>query len=186
MWNVFFFFFLKFSTLLICLIKDRLIKMNFCALHFVCFCYNSFILYILEQNFSELIQCMRLNKRWEMNSQITSKFWLQPKQRRRDVNTEGIRTLRVRTHRSGVCSVLLSLLFSKHTHAIFIITIALSDRARPLALLLTLVDCVPCKYSAFPEGKLREQAVHKGVKYQSCSLKVKIKSVKLLFPVQPH
>lgn len=94
----------------------------------------------------------------------------------------------MRTHRSAVCSVLLSLLFSKQTHAIFIVIIASSDYALPLALLLTLEDCIPHKHSTyFLEGQLREQTAHKEVKYQSFPLKVNLKSIKLFFfPVQLH
>lgn len=90
MWNVVFFLFLKFSMLLISLIKDRLRRMNFCALHFVCFCFNLYSMWTR----AKLFQVNRIYEikweRWEMNSQITSKFWLQPKRRRREGNAEGV------------------------------------------------------------------------------------------------
>jgi len=55
--------------------------------------------------------------------------------------------------------VLLSLVFAKWTHAVFIIIVAPSDGALLLALPLTQEACFPCKHSTFIflEVKLREQ-----------------------------
>lgn len=58
-WNALFSLFLEFPTYLISLIRNRIRKINFCFLHFVCFHSNSFIPCGLEQNFSMYIEYMR-------------------------------------------------------------------------------------------------------------------------------
>lgn len=95
---------------------------------------------------------------------------------------EWIRTPRVWTCRSALCSVVVTCLCITDSCSLHFV-IAPSDCALPLMLPLTQEDCIPCKTFIYLEGKLREQALRKGTKYLSYTLKVEAKiKKKCCFP----